>query len=111
MENVKEGNSFKWNVSVGNGEIFVGKIYLSKSKSMCRDFKEIFAIGENKGKIEGVSCKRDGNNGWCRLKKENAHTCALEEPQGFFDQITNDFESTVNQSSEWWRGTKDWWYR
>ncbi len=111
MDNVKEDQAFNWDAKTGKGTITAGKEYISKSKSLCRDFTETYEIGEKKGEIKASACKRDGNNGWCRITDENPHTCALEEPKGFIDSVTQDVDSALGKGNEMIRNTKDWWHR
>ena len=109
MDNIKADESFHWDAGTGKGDIKVGKDYISKSKAVCRDFTETFEINNELGKSNGVACRRDNGNSWCRLKKEDAHTCVLEEPQGITDKIINNVESTLGQGDEIIRNSKDWW--
>ncbi len=111
MNNVKDEKPYQWKVGTAKGEIRIGKEYISKSKSLCRNFTETFVIDDQTGTSEGAACKRDGNNGWCRLKNTDAHTCALEEPEGTFEKFTNDAEGTLDKGNEIIRNTKDWWNR
>ncbi len=111
MEHVKPPEAFNWNSSVAKGNIKAGEEYLSKSKAQCRDFTETFEISGQLGRSEGTACKRDGNNGWCRISGENPRTCALENPEGITDKIMNDVDSVLGKSSEMMRNAKDWWGR
>ncbi len=111
MDNIKVGESFHWDAGTGKGDIKVGEEYVSKSKAICRDFTETFEINNEAGKSQGAACKRDNNNGWCRLKNEDAHTCLLEEPAGITDKIIDSVEDTLGKSNEMIRNTKDWWNR
>jgi hypothetical protein len=80
MDVMKPNEAYTWKSYGGSGNITPGELFLSKSKAKCRTFGENFNIGERTGAAEGVACKRDGNDGWCRLKKDNALTCAMETP-------------------------------
>lgn len=111
MDNSKDNKAYHWETGAAKGDIRVSKEYISKSKSLCRNFTETFKIDGQVGKSEGAACKRDGNNGWCRLKHEDAHTCALEEPQGVADKLMNDAEGALGKGNEMIRNTKDWWNR
>lgn len=111
MDNIKNDEPYHWESNKEKGDIRVGEEYISKSKSLCRNFTETFVIDNQSGKSEGAACKRDGNNGWCRLKNTDAHTCALEEPEGFTDNLINDAEGVLGKGNEMIRNTKDWWNR
>lgn len=111
MENYKDEKPYEWKSGAEKGSILVSKQYISKSKSLCRNFSESFVVNGEAGKYEGVTCKREGNNGWCRLKNDNARTCALEEPEGTVDKIMRDADGAMDKSNEFIRNTKDWWNR
>jgi len=86
---IEGGKSYEWQGHNGNkGKISVEKPFQSKSSATCRNFSETFDIGGQKGKAEGIACKRNGDEGWCRLKKSDALTCALEQPNNI---VTFDF--------------------
>jgi hypothetical protein len=110
MDNMEAGKSFHWDAGTASGNIRVSEEYISKSKATCRNFTETFIIDNIAGTSEGAACKRDGK-GWCRLKNEDAHTCALEEPQGFTDRFLNGMDRTIGSSKEMMRNTRDWWNR
>lgn len=111
MDNIKAGKSYHWDARVAKGDIAVGEKYLSKSQSICRNFTEIFEVGKQAEKNEGVACKRNGGNGWCKLKYQDARTCALENPQNTTDKMLNDTDSVLDKGEEFLRNTKDWWNR
>ncbi len=68
-----------WESYNGKGSISPRQLYTSKSKSSCRQFSENFTIGGYAGSQEGIACKRQGKDGWCRIKAGNPETCALED--------------------------------
>jgi hypothetical protein len=109
MDNIKEEKPFHWEVGGVKGDISVGKKYTSKSKYVCRDFIETFVVNKEHGKSEGVACKRKGKDGWCRLKREDVHTCALETPQSTTDKILNDVDGTLGKSDEFLRKAGSLW--
>lgn len=110
MDNIPAEKPFHWDAITASGNIRVSEKYISKSQASCRNFSETFVINNIQGADEGVACKRDGK-GWCRLKNENAHTCALEEPQGITDKILGDVDKVVGSSKEMMRSTRDWFGR
>ena len=79
MSHVFNGERYAWESYNSKGNISPTNTYASKSKSLCRHYKETFVIGSYSGKQEGVACKRNGKAGWCRLKPGNAETCAMED--------------------------------
>ncbi len=91
----KAGETYHWDSHSAKGDIVVGAQYVSKSQATCRNFSESFVIGAETGSNQGVACKRDDGKGWCKLKMEDARTCALEEPQGFVDKMVSD-------TQRWW---------
>jgi hypothetical protein len=81
MDTITTKEPYPWKSSDNNiGAISVGETFTSKSKAICRPYSETFDVGGYKGTNEGIACKRVGNEGWCRLKKTDALTCALETP-------------------------------
>jgi len=84
MTNLNAKDKYDWKSSDPNlGTIVVGETFISKSSSTCRAFSESYIIGDNKSTAEGIACKREGNEGWCRLKKTDAQTCAMEGSSTF----------------------------
>lgn len=80
MDNIQPGDKFDWASYSGKGSISVGKPFVSKSGAHCRDYTEKFTVQEQKGEVKGISCKRAGSDGWCKLKIGDALTCAMEKP-------------------------------
>ena len=80
MDNINADNRYDWKSFSGNGSITVGKPFISKSNSNCREFTENYTVQGSDGKSKGYGCKRSGNDGWCRLKSDLVLTCALEQP-------------------------------
>lgn len=99
MAVTKPGEKYEWQSYNGNGYLKPDVSFISKSGATCRNFSEEYTIGVSKGYAEGVACKRDGKDGWCRLKKIDAMTCAMERAESFFDYTVNTVQ-TVNQSSK-----------
>lgn len=78
MSHYLNGQTYAWESYNSKGTITPKDTYVSKSKSLCRNYVEEFTIGTYSGKQQGVTCKRNGKAGWCRLKPDNAETCAME---------------------------------
>jgi hypothetical protein len=72
------GSSYDWEMHAGNGIISVSNAYISKSGALCRNFSESFSVRGQSGSGEGVACKRKGAEGWCKLRTDQAATCAME---------------------------------
>lgn len=79
MSHTYDDQHYPWESFNSKGSITPLKTYASKSKSLCRRYSETFVIGSYGGQQEGVTCKRKGKAGWCRLKIGDAETCALED--------------------------------
>jgi len=88
MDNTPAGDRRQWTSYGGNGSIHVDEIFLSKSGSPCRNYSEIFKVQNVDGAYHGTACKRQGKDGWCRLKPGNANTCAMEDPGFMFSMPT-----------------------
>ncbi|MDX1974238.1 MAG: hypothetical protein SFT92_01035 [Rickettsiales bacterium] len=80
MDYVQGGQSYAWQTHGGKGDIAVEEPFTSKSKTLCRKYKEQLIIANKQTTIAGIACKRQGRDGWCRLKEDNALTCAMEKP-------------------------------
>lgn len=93
MAAIQPGKHYDWKSYSGGGKITVDKVFTSKSGATCRKFQETFIINNHEGKNEGVGCKREGRDGWCKLKSTDALTCAME-PSG-------------NALSDAWRGATE----
>jgi hypothetical protein len=79
MDNIAAETPHPWRSSdLSGGVIQAGDSFISKSKASCRPYSESFNINGYQGTHEGIACKRVGSEGWCRLKKTDALTCALE---------------------------------
>ncbi len=78
MDTVKPDGKYSWNSYSGNGTITLSDTYVSKSGATCRNFAEIFTVQGASGDNEGVGCKREAYSGWCKLKLNDALTCAME---------------------------------
>lgn len=80
MDNTQPGGKYDWKTYSGNGTFTIGKPFISKSGSNCRDFTEVYTIqGYAPIEIKGFGCKRTEKDGWCSVKTNNALTCALEK--------------------------------
>lgn len=78
MEHIEAGKHYEWASHSGKGIITPGSSFVSKSKSTCREFSERFTVGGAEEMREGIACRREGREGWCRLRKDQALTCAME---------------------------------
>ena len=85
MDAVQAGTPYAWGSYSGKGEITPSAAFISKSRSVCRNFTETYTIGGAAGAGEGIGCKRNGDEGWCKLRKGQAMTCAMEKPGIMFD--------------------------
>lgn len=79
MSMMADGQTHTWESFNGKGTIAPRQLYTSKSKANCRQFSENFTIGGYAGTQEGIACKRNGKDGWCRIKSGNVESCALED--------------------------------
>lgn len=101
METAKPNESYRWKANAAGGVIIASEKYVSKSNSICRNYTERYTIGEKNGNISGISCKRNGKIGWCRLKEGDALTCAMEEPPSLSDEILRDAGETPSNIKRW----------
>jgi hypothetical protein len=108
MDNTADDKSNHWQMGNASGNIRVSKKYISKSKSLCRNYSENMQIGDQITQDSGSACKRKGKKGWCKLKADDAHTCAFEGPDGFLEEITDSTEKMSEQTGNMMRGAKNW---
>lgn len=80
LDHMADGQGYDWKTYSASGRVTAQKPFTSKSGYYCRAFEESYSIaGQNSGD-KGIACKRQGRDGWCRLKETQALTCALELP-------------------------------
>lgn len=108
MGTVKPGETYKWESYGGKGEIAPGENFVSKSKAVCRNFTESYAIGGKQGKADGIACRREGREGWCRLKEGNALTCALEETASDMQKRLKDANDVAAVGKSWTERIRGW---
>lgn len=84
MDHVEGGRRYDWGSYSGRGTIHVDAVFLSKSGYPCRTYAETFTVQEIPGAYQGTACKRQGKDGWCRLKPGDANTCAMEDRSFMF---------------------------
>lgn len=84
MDNTEAGKRYEWASYSGHGSIHVDDIFVSKSGYPCRPYSETFKVQDIDGAYRGIACKRQGKDGWCRLKPNNANTCAMEDKSFMF---------------------------
>jgi hypothetical protein len=100
METVPANGMYAWQTSSGIGKIYVGASFKSKSGSTCRSFNEQYTIAKKQDSNDGVACKREGRNGWCRLKKTDALTCAMEPPGNLFEKATQNTQGLIEAGKD-----------
>jgi surface antigen len=100
MEEVKADSPYDWQTASGRGTINASAPFESKSGATCRSFSESYTIGGNGGSVEGVACRRQGRDGWCRLKRSDALTCAMEPPGGVVDETIQGTEDVLKTGKD-----------
>ena len=95
---LRAGSTYDW-ASYERGGIGVGKLFVSKSGSNCRDFTENYTVQGQAATDRGIACKRSGKDGWCKLREGNATTCAMEGPSNMFERTMQDVGDFVNRNS------------
>ncbi|MBV8938394.1 MAG: hypothetical protein JO089_00955 [Alphaproteobacteria bacterium] len=106
MEKVKPNETFPWKTYASNGEITPAGPFAGKG-TVCRSFREVVNVKNQHGAVyEGTGCKRVGADGWCKLRKNDVLSCALEPPRSLVDRTARDAGDTVksvtNKASSWW---------
>jgi len=101
MDSAKANEVRSWKTKGAEGKIIASEKYLSKSQSVCRNYSESFEIYGKKNTNSAVACKRTNDVGWCRLKSDDAHTCAIENPQNSTDKILNDAGNSLHKAKNW----------
>ncbi len=80
MDTVPEDKVYEWKTYSGDGSFRISKAYVSPSGYLCRNFSEAYRVQGKIGSGQGAACKRNGDTGWCKLRLDNALTCAMEPP-------------------------------
>lgn len=93
LEALEDDQVYDWRTESSEGQIRVGKAFKNRSGGVCRTFSEIYNIGGAEGQNVGYGCKRDGGDGWCKLRTGNMLTCAFEEPDGLLEQFAEGIHS------------------
>lgn len=100
METVAPGKNYVWESYSVSGKFTVEKSFVSKSKARCKKYLEEFTVtGGETTNLEGVACKREGRDGWCRLNKGDAQTCAMEKTTGT-DSVIRGAEDAVESGKD-----------
>ncbi len=100
MESVAKDQSYTWTSPNASGIITVEDFYISKSKSDCRKYVEVYRVGKEQFDSIGVACRRNGADGWCRIPPGGAQTCALEAPRGAPDTLGKKAGDAVEDAGE-----------
>lgn len=85
METLKDNATYEWRTATAYGTITAGRHFISNSKATCRKFSETYAFASGSGTMQGVGCKRQGHEGWCKLKESDMLSCAFEPPETIFE--------------------------
>lgn len=100
MAVTKAGEHYDWESYSGKGSLTPGEVFVSKSGANCRSFSETYTIGTTSASAEGVACKREGKDGWCRLRKVDAQTCAMEPPASLAEKATRGTQDAVGAAKD-----------
>jgi hypothetical protein len=94
------GENYDWESQNGKGTFTPEATFVSKSGATCRKFFERYTMGSYGGSVEGLACKRDGREGWCRLKKTDAQTCAMEAPATATDKAARGTKDAIGAAKD-----------
>lgn len=79
MTTIAAGQSYTWESHSAMGSFTPAEPFVSKSKSYCRNYQESLTTAGGTVTADGVACKREGGEGWCRLKKTaGAFSCMFD---------------------------------
>lgn len=117
MLSVKPGQRHTWESYNSNGYFEMDAAFV-RNDTVCRNFREFISLQKLYSiSSEGVGCKRVGRDGWCRLKKTDMATCAMEAPQNAADSamqavddvardvkrgMTQTEKKAENSFDKWW---------
>jgi hypothetical protein len=109
MEVLKPDEKYEWKSYNSSGYIQTGQPFV-RNDTVCRNFRE-YVSNKNMYSMssEGVGCKRLGRAGWCKLKKDEMRTCALEAPQGPVDDAQNVIDEAARRLDRTQVKGKSWW--
>ena len=100
MTAIPAGESYTWEGYNGKGTISVSKVFQSNMGSTCRSFSEVYTSNGVESSAQGTSCKREGKDGWCRLQRGDAATCAMEPPTNLVDKAKSAADALVNAGKD-----------
>lgn len=113
LDTLKNDAIYEWRTATSEGAIRAGKRFVSKSNATCRSFSETYSLSGISGKMSGFGCKREGKDGWCKLREGNMLSCAFESPQTVFDFIeqkagkASEIGNRKSSEAEW--SLRRWW--
>lgn len=107
MDTLPPEQVYEWRTNSADGKIRAGKYFNNQSGGKCRTFSEIYRIGEQEGEIIGYGCKRDGRDGWCKLREGNMMSCALESPNNTLERVVEAVHDAQNKETSTERRAAD----
>ncbi len=109
MQTLASGGSYDWKTYAAHGTIIAEDQFVSPSGASCRRFLERYTIGPVSGAARGVGCQHENGDGWCKLRLENAYTCALEPPETRLGYTLRRTSEWINRTGTRVQGTIDFW--
>lgn len=109
---VDDNVAYKWKSSASSGSVTPGKRFTTDKNVECRSFSESYVLYGNQGTTTGYGCKRQGHEGWCKLKIGDALTCALEAPDSVYGSAEKKASRVVTESWDKFHAVEaewDWW--
>lgn len=99
MDSTLTDDFYEWRTATAEGKIRPGQRFANNEGHTCRPFAETFKVGKMLGQASGFGCKRQGENGWCKLHDGNMLTCALDKQEGMLDKIGREATSAGQRGS------------
>lgn len=93
------GQPYEWKSNVAAGRITAQAAFISKSNSYCRPFTEQLTVDGKTASSSGYGCRREGRDGWCRLKPNAGMlSCALEPPETSIGRVIRDGSERLDRN-------------
>ena len=100
MSGTQTGEIYEWRSHYAEGQIRPGRRFANQYGNTCRPFAETYKVGRHHGQNTGFGCKRQGADGWCKLREGNMLNCALEKEPDTADKVASEIKAVGNKATE-----------
>lgn len=87
MTHMRAKQAYEWKTTTASGSFTPDKPFEANG-TVCRKFNETMSVDDRYSMASsGLACKRQGKEGWCRLRAGDAKTCAMEPPTNMWEDV------------------------